>query len=75
MLIEMDTSFFFLKRQAIISKKSFETRALLELKAAQNEEAILIAGEELTSDEDWKLMENNTLLVCDDTLNYEIIKI
>lgn len=54
---------------------SSETRMLLESKELLGEKAILVATERLTGyDEDWKPLEEHSLLICNPDLTYKLIE-
>ncbi len=59
-------SLYYLKRDydsPAISYLSPETKALIDLKLARDEKAIIVCSEKLTRDEEWKCLSNGEMLV------------
>ena len=67
--------YYLLRDPTLLNVISNETKALIESKAPTNEKAILISSEKLTVGESWKKIEDGYLLICDENLKFEEVKI
>jgi len=63
------------EHKPIYEYKSAETRQLIHSKLLNEEKAVIICSEKLTEDENWHLIDNNTLLTIDGDLKISKIKI
>ena len=58
-----------------LEKLSKQTRQMLEMKLAASEKAFIVASEPMSDEPDWIPLQNKTLLVVDNNLNVETVRL